>query len=458
MKRKRIFVLLLLLSGSLILFYINPLGASKNELAKRIAEAVENGNLKQVRFLLFRRANIHILNDDKETLLHTAIRWKHKKVAELLIQKGIDINSKDKHGETPLFIVVGTCGYIPLIEDANSYCERGSHFYCENELDRAIEDFNTAIQLDTENIDAYFLRGRTWAEKGNVELAIKDWKEAIQIDWKNALDIYFDKDLLKAPDAELDALIRETVLKHLTDIDTVTGYAVYYGGIPGDFYKASLVLSNPFEEKLFLNMLENDKPVVRAMGIICLARKDLTHYEKNISLLYSDASEVEYVPIGCGVNHISLSDLTKNLINSPKELDCFAPEHMNRILEENNDAANLQKEKIDLIQFLLSKGAEVNIKNISGNTPLHYAASQGEKNITELLISKGTNLHIQNIDGQTPLHSAVYYGYKDIIKLLIEKGADLNIKDKKGRTPLKLAIEMNYSGIADLLRQHGAIE
>lgn len=41
------------------------------------------------------------------------------------------------------------------------------------------------------------------------------------------------------------------------------------------------------------------------------------------------------------------------------------------------------------VNALISKGANVNAKNGYGTTPLHLAASMGDKEIAELLISKG---------------------------------------------------------------------
>jgi ankyrin repeat protein len=59
--------------------------------------------------------------------------------------------------------------------------------------------------------------------------------------------------------------------------------------------------------------------------------------------------------------------------------------------------------------------------------------------------------------GQTPLHYAAAYGHKEIIELLIAKGADVNAKISdgfhKGDTPLDNA--KHKPEIVDLLRKHG---
>ena len=63
--------------------------------------------------------------------------------------------------------------------------------------------------------------------------------------------------------------------------------------------------------------------------------------------------------------------------------------------------------------------------------------------------------NIKDADGQTPLHFTAYYGHKEIVELLIAKGADVNAKNDWGWTPLDWAIQLNEPETTDLLRKHG---
>ena len=54
---------------------------------------------------------------------------------------------------------------------------------------------------------------------------------------------------------------------------------------------------------------------------------------------------------------------------------------------------------------------------------------------------------------QTPLHYAAIQGHKEVAELLIDKGADVNAKNIIGITPLDAA--RRHPKIADLLRKHG---
>lgn len=97
------------------------------------------------------------------------------------------------------------------------------------------------------------------------------------------------------------------------------------------------------------------------------------------------------------------------------------------------------------------------IKDNSLNKPLLILAIQKKQNdVVKMMIEKGANINVKNLNGQTPLHVAILTNNIEIAKYLIEKGADLNIKDCKGQTPLYLAILKNNVEIAKLLIKKGA--
>ena len=60
------------------------------------------------------------------------------------------------------------------------------------------------------------------------------------------------------------------------------------------------------------------------------------------------------------------------------------------------------------------------------------AALGGKADIVELLLSKGANVMARNAGGLTPLHAAAYSGSVPIATLLLEKGAVLDDAANKG--------------------------
>ena len=91
-----------------------------------------------------------------------------------------------------------------------------------------------------------------------------------------------------------------------------------------------------------------------------------------------------------------------------------------------------------------------------GDTPLHFAAIQGDLRAIALLIDAGADLAAAGEWGYTALHYAVCHQRHEAVRLLLERGADTSLRSELGETPLELADHTHDYEIQRLLQPHVA--
>lgn len=107
-------------------------------------------------------------------------------------------------------------------------------------------------------------------------------------------------------------------------------------------------------------------------------------------------------------------------------------------------------------ELSLKAGANIDMANSCGYTPLHQAVQSGQVELTNLLLECGCHTSVADLSGQTPLHIAAVEGDAEILKHLLRYGADLTCADDLGRTPLAVASDVGYVDVVEMLLRSGA--
>jgi ankyrin repeat protein len=81
------------------------------------------------------------------------------------------------------------------------------------------------------------------------------------------------------------------------------------------------------------------------------------------------------------------------------------------------------------VSYLLAKGANPNIKNRQGDTPLLLAVDRGHGDLIPILLKNKANPNLAGDGGQTPLIKAVLRRDEQMVRDLIEGGADPDRRD-----------------------------
>lgn len=128
----------------------------------------------------------------------------------------------------------------------------------------------------------------------------------------------------------------------------------------------------------------------------------------------------------------------------PKESD------INRPLIGGNTLLHYAS-NLKMVKKLLENGANLDVKNNSGETPLNTAIRFGSESVALFLVNSGADVNIVVPDGSSVLSKAASRKNLELVKLIVEKGASVSQLDGRGETPLFTAAESGSEEIFHFL-------
>jgi len=135
--------------------------------------------------------------------------------------------------------------------------------------------------------------------------------------------------------------------------------------------------------------------------------------EYSVDLEVTDANGCK--PIYAAAIHNQL-DVLKYLVQIGVDLGSYSYILMNTAVR-NNDVV--------LVSLLVSRGIDINTIDESGRTALHYAAQCEKLDVMKYLVAKGADMYIVATDGCTPLGHAILYRQYHSVVLLCSLGVDI---------------------------------
>jgi hypothetical protein len=155
--------------------------------------------------------------------------------------------------------------------------------------------------------------------------------------------------------------------------------------------------------------------------------------------------------VGAGFEEVDVADL----------IDSWQADCSDKLFKAAENGDN----KLEKMERLIYRGADVNSTHLSGRTPLHNAARNNQADAVKLLLDHGANVNCDT-DGWTPLHNACNFhkpnGYPNClpsIRNLLQGNADINLQISPGqgwagKTPLDLCTDRNKKDAEELLRRY----
>ncbi|MCK5155253.1 MAG: ankyrin repeat domain-containing protein, partial [Spirochaetales bacterium] len=436
--------------------------------------AAEMGSVENVRQLLTNGADINIRNNEELLPLDIAFGYTHSdihvQVVEELIRNYSDIpsnqdfyyafqaisntgvESRFENGATVLHYTA-SYNHLALM---SMFIKRGAY------LEARDENNNTPIH--------------TAVEYGNLEILELLILSGVDVDARNGssstpLHLAISKIGKKE--------IVEYLLDNGADIDSRNVYgdtALHIAvdpGVSSDFVELLLLRGADPNSRdktgntpIMLALAQNNRPAVEL-----LLNNDADLYAKNyneitplirslmkgidvISWFYSPeinqtVDAYGNTPLHTAINNGAMLDVIEFIINSGADLD------KKNFLGDTALHSSVEVSYADAAALLVQYGADPFLSNNRGKAPAVLAFDQGI-DFTSMLITPD-NLLLADTSGNTPIHMAVQWDYPEIVSYLIEQGANINVHNFEGFTPIHYAVKNNSIKICQVLMNNGAL-
>ena len=96
------------------------------------------------------------------------------------------------------------------------------------------------------------------------------------------------------------------------------------------------------------------------------------------------------------------------------------------------------KDDLDAFKALFKAGADVNLQNKYGWTPLHISIRRDRREMVDFLLKNGADIDRTDGVGWTPLMECIMDDMPELCKTLIDAGADTSIANQRGATAAML--------------------
>lgn len=401
--------------------------------------AANKGNIKLVKLLLSKGANVNAVDKDGETPLREAAKGGNIDTVKYLIEKGADVNAKNKYGHTALMSARDT-KTLKILLDAGANINAATNGNGYTTLSYSARDGEIDLVKFLISAKANVNKGISTplilaAQEGHLDIVKLLLDAGANV---NAYDEFGNTALISAVTTSCyyrddeykctDEKKKIEIVKLLLDAGANPNLS-NKGGVSAVTIAANngykeisqlFVKSGKVEDTLLTASLRGD---VKAVKEFIKKGANVNEKDNNgftILMLTARQNNPEIIKLlldaGADVNYVSNEG-------------SFADKYTALALAAGNN-------RVENVKLLLAAGADVNIECNFRNTALHYAVNNAE--ITKLLLDAGANVNAQGEDEETPLIRAVKAGNVEVVKILLDAGADINISNYAGVKPLDI--------------------
>jgi len=414
-----------------------------------LMQAATSDHLRVAQYLLDNKANVNVKIRNGDTPLTVAAMSGHKAMVELLLSHGADVNAE------------GGFGYTALLQAASRGFQAVAEVLLANKADvnAAKDDGETPLHLAAGSGRAKIVQ-MLLAAGADPNLRDKNGRTPL-----NCYGSFSD-----SPE------IVQALLGTGTDVNTEDVFGrtpLSYAAERGDPVIVELLLNAGADP----NGGKQDAPVFCAIkqgntNSLELLLRAGAHRNMagafNLSVDHSTADFSNHsghlTPLWMAVylDQFPMVQMLLKFKADPNDSETDGRSLLFRVLSNTN-----------ILEALLDAGAKVDPISADETqwTPLGAAANQNNASAVEILLKHGANPNVRDRNGATPLHWTAYQlADSNVFELLLANKADPNVRSNDGKTPLAVLKERLATNVlspeqktlagqlADLLRQHGALD
>ena len=209
-------------------------------------------------------------------------------------------------------------------------------------------------------------------------------------------------------------------------------------------YGIRIVVPDGVEETdLYLAVRDGDSERVRALLLYNGADLDARYVNENtllhLAAMNGDTEIVEAL-LAVGLDPNARNAYGSTPLHSAvifARMPSYFPVNLVGFGFDENDREESIKDL--MIELLVDSGADPNVRDAYGISPLYLATRFADTEIVMVLLEVGANPNIRDSFGNSPLHWAVNFSTTETVRVLIQAGALPNVRNNQGITPLHVA-------------------
>ncbi|HAW07821.1 MAG TPA: hypothetical protein DCW42_01415 [Bacteroidetes bacterium] len=361
--------------------------------SRKLYDAVRNGDIGLVRYLIASGADINAENDDNAIPLIGAIESKYNYLVKLLLDGGADVNIEDKNGMTPLKAAIR----FEQKDVIELLLEKGADINAEDKKGRT--PLISAIINDQKNMVKFLIdRG------ANIDFGNNDIKKpfnmpiSFKINGLQKLSQLFSRKVVKKKAENYHRALPLIAAISNNKKDIVELLIANGANTNAECERGE----TPLLVAIYYNLKNIVELLINSGGDINAINKFGT--TPLLGAIWDNQKDIVELLIARGVN-----------INAVSKLSV---EHNPIKIEITPLIAAIQRDKIDIVELLISKGVNINFFSKKIETPLKTAIIRNNLNMVELLLSNGADVHLKGNERYPPIFCAEYLGFRDIEYLL----------------------------------------